>query len=351
MIVSACAASGRMSAAPASSEPSAPCSQVRMLMPSLRPLFRLRPEMPRDLGAGGFPDAIVTADIAKRRIESVDPVRHAGKIGMDRDRHHAAGLGALAIEHVELAADHLLEFGRRAMRPLEHRLVVDLLAVGHGNQPLAAVERHQRGLVVMHPIGHVFAAIGGEQIDRVPGLLQAGAEPADRTLPRSFLDGRERAMDDASLFVGRHLVEPARVGLVVAHPLPAKLVAFLDDRRMLHAQIAVERHRGADAVTLQHLHQAENADAVAVVADRPGRHIGDRRAGSPGRGRHFLLQREELDVGDDPERDMGAVGPAQPGPADDGRIGKRAVGGGLHLRNRSLSSPSSPLAPQRLRDA
>ena len=99
---------------------------------------------------------------------------------------------------------------------------------------------------------------------------------------------------------------------------------------MVRAQIAVERHRAADAVALQHLHEAEHADPVAVVARAPGRDVGRRRAGTAGAGRHLLHQREELDVGDHPERDLGAVRPAQPRAVDDRRIGKRTVGRGLH---------------------
>src|SRR2546430_3286912 len=78
-------------------------------------LYRsLRDVMPCDFAAGGKPHALVPADVVERRIESADAVRHAGQIRMDGNRHHASGFRTLAIKHVELPADHVLELRRGA---------------------------------------------------------------------------------------------------------------------------------------------------------------------------------------------------------------------------------------------
>src|SRR5262249_60297125 len=58
--------------------------------------------------------------------------------------------------------------------------------------------------------------------------------------------------------------------------------------------------------------------------------VGPRGAGPTGPRRHLLHQREELDIGDDPERDMGVARPTQPRPTHDRRIGKWAVRRWLH---------------------
>src|SRR4029077_17713194 len=107
-------------------------------------------------------------------------------------------------------------------------------------------------------------------VERVPGLLQAGAEPAARPRAGRLFDGRERILDDARLFARRRRVEAARIAFAMAHPFPAPFVAFLDDGGVLGAKRAVERDGGAHAVSFEHLHQAEYADPVAVVARRPG---------------------------------------------------------------------------------
>jgi hypothetical protein len=77
------------------------------------------------------------ADVLERRVERADAVRHAADVGMQRDRHHAAGCLALAIEHVEGAADHALELVGRDEHALVGRLVVALLRIGHGENASA----------------------------------------------------------------------------------------------------------------------------------------------------------------------------------------------------------------------
>src|SRR5262245_3312998 len=208
------------------SAPSA-CLRIRpMAISTPLWLVGLRAIMPRDLRAGRLPHARVPADIGERGTKGIDAMRHAGEIGVERDRHNAPAFRALAIEHVELPADHLAEFVGGSVRALEHRLVVDLVAVRHGNEAPPAIEAHDIGLVVIGPIADVFAALRSQEIERAPGLLQARAEPSCRPHTGRLGDGRERALDDAGLFARRRLVEPARVALATAHPLPAARLAL-----------------------------------------------------------------------------------------------------------------------------
>jgi len=44
---------------------------------------------------------------------------------------------------------------------------------------------------------------------------------------------------------------------------------------VLGAQVAVERDGGADAVAVEHIHDPEHADTIAVVALGPHHHVGN----------------------------------------------------------------------------
>jgi putative transposase len=67
-----------------------------------------------NLAAGCAPHALVAQDIGECRVECADAVRHADDEWMQANRHDATGVCALAIESVELAADHAFELIRRA---------------------------------------------------------------------------------------------------------------------------------------------------------------------------------------------------------------------------------------------
>ena len=57
-------------------------------------------------------------------------------------------------------------------------------------------------------------------------------------------------------------------GIEAAHP-GLKDLKLTDDLAVLDAHIAIERHRGANAVAIERLHEPEYPDSVAVVARRP----------------------------------------------------------------------------------
>src|SRR6267378_1027018 len=298
-----------------------PAKRPAMLRSSLRVPSVLRflaHEVPRDLGAGRAPHAFAAENVFERRIERADPVRHAGEIGMQRDRHDAARFGAFFVEHVELAHDHLAEFFGRAVALLERGFVVDLRAVGHGHELPPALELHKVRLIVVHPVADVLAAFGGEKFERVPGFLQSRAEPADRSRAGRFRDRVERAADGAALLARPQLVQAPRVALVMPHELPFARLAFLDDLGMLRAQIAVQRRRAAHAVAVEHFHQAEDADPVPVIARGPRRHVGRLHARAARARGNAFREREELDVRDHPQRDARPTRPFEPRPAMDG---------------------------------
>src|SRR5262245_56946989 len=132
------------------------------------------------------------------------------------------------------------------------------------------------------------------------------------------------------------------------HPFPMSLLAFLDDFRMMDADVAVERDGGAHAVAIEDLHQSEYSDAVAIVAHRPDRNIGNFAGPQTARPR---LEREEFNIGNDPEGNVRAARPFETRSPDDRRIREGTVGTGFHdvIRLRpeltgSVPRPSAPLS-------
>src|SRR5262249_57527877 len=104
---------------------------------------------------------------------------------------------------------------------------VDGGAGGEGDGPSAAVEGQDVGLVVVGPVADVLAAFRRQEVEGVPGLLQARAQPADRPRTGSVGDGRQRAPNDRLFLARRRFVEAARVAFAVTHPLPAALSTLL----------------------------------------------------------------------------------------------------------------------------
>src|SRR5215475_3706012 len=132
------------------------------------------------------------------------------------------------------------------------------------------------------------------------------------------------------------------------HPFPMPLLAFLDDFRMMDADIAVERDGGAHAVAIEHFHQSEYSNAVTIVAHRPDRNIGN-LAGPESAGPR--LEREEFDIGNDPKGHVRAPRPFETRTPHDRRIREGTVGTGFHdvIRLRpeptgSVPRPSAPLS-------
>src|SRR5712691_2017374 len=160
-----------------------------------------RQEMLHDLPAGGAPDAGMRADVLKRRIESTNPMRLAGHEGMDRDSHHAGDCSALAVERVELTPQHRLEFRHGRLHLEIGRHIVGLNRIRQRHQGRVADVEYIR-LIIIDPVTDIADAGLGEVIERVPGLGQAGAEPADRALAGRRLDAVDRRPHRLALLRG-----------------------------------------------------------------------------------------------------------------------------------------------------
>src|SRR5262249_14883121 len=179
-----------------------------------------------------------------------------------------------------------------------------------------ASDVHQVGLVVIDPVSDVGSAGLDEVIECMPALLQARRQPAFWTPSGRRRDALAGAEHDAALFLGRHEMEVARVALVVPHELPAELDCVLDDLGIIVAHLTVEGSGPAHSMTCHHLHQTKDADTVAVVARRPVDDIGC-LTGPAG---YWLVQREGLNVWDNPEGNASAVRPGDRGATVDWNI-------------------------------
>src|SRR4029453_9791147 len=102
--------------------------------------------------------------------------------------------------------------------------------------------------------------------------------------------------------------------------LPFQPRAFLHDAGIVLSRLRVERDGAPHAVLLHYLDEPPDADAVAVVAARVIAHVGRAAADLPV---------EMLDIGNDPDRDLGAVRPGEWRMIDDGAIWKQRKRVGL----------------------
>src|SRR5690242_16955041 len=59
-----------------------------------------------DFAAGREPDLLARGDVLQRLREILGAVRMPDDEGMQADRHHPSGFGAVFVKHVELVADH-----------------------------------------------------------------------------------------------------------------------------------------------------------------------------------------------------------------------------------------------------
>src|SRR5262245_60972659 len=113
----------------------------------------------------------------------------------------------------------------------------------------------------------------------------------------------------------------------MAHQLPFQPRAFLHDAWIVLPRLAVERDGPAHAVLLLHLDEPPDADAVAIVAARVIAHVGRPAADLPV---------EMLDIGNDPDRHVGAIRPSERRRSTMARYGNSANGSGLFIRCYSL---------------
>jgi hypothetical protein len=84
-----------------------------------------------DLASSGEPHPSVAADVLERFVECANAIRLTGQVGVDHDGHDPPRFFSFFVQGVELTADHVLKFSRRAMIAFESLLVVDVVAVGY----------------------------------------------------------------------------------------------------------------------------------------------------------------------------------------------------------------------------
>src|SRR5687768_9505119 len=102
------------------------------------------------------------------------------------------------------------------------------------------------------------------------------------------------------------------------YQFPAALLHRVDDTAALDQDHAVARAGRCDANRVEHVHQAPDADALAVFAPSPVgsvEHVTGQRVGDGGRatGKQWLLLAEPewfpvFDVDGEDQRDMGTAG-------------------------------------------
>src|SRR5215831_10402198 len=93
-----------------------------------------------NLGAGGAPHALMATDVFERGVERPDAMGYAADIGVQRNRKYAAGIAALAIQHIKSTADHVAELARRRAHAFIGGFVVGLLRIRHPDQAAAVIE-------------------------------------------------------------------------------------------------------------------------------------------------------------------------------------------------------------------
>jgi hypothetical protein len=227
---------------------------------------------------------------------------------MQRNCHHARGRLRFLIQHVEGLADAPVKIVDADRGHIEQRHVIELDGIGNAVEPVVHAIRQ----VVIHPIADVLDVVLAQQIERVPGLGETGAEPATHRLAVAG-DDRAGLGNDGCLLCLAHAREQHGVGQPVTHEFPAQPHAFVHDARIETADLAIERDRAAHAMPAQHIHDAPDADAIAVVAAGVVANI--RCSGAK-------LDMKVLDIRNDPDRDPCAARPCKRWMIDDGPIGK-----------------------------
>src|SRR3954451_19952655 len=216
-----------------------------------------------DLAAGRKPHPLVLLHVGYGALQISDAQRLTGDHGMQRHPHHARVLAAIGVEDVELV-DHRAQvlLAGIAFADIE-RDVVDLVAVGD-RKYLSRLHFHRVWLIVVVPVAAIDHSLLGEDVERVVGLDQSGAEPAARPLAGRLLDRLQDAADGVALLFGIEAGEVRRVGGAVAHKLPAALLHFLDRLGMDFADLRVQGDGGFDAGVVEYVGHAPQPDAHPV---------------------------------------------------------------------------------------
>ena len=238
---------------------------------------------------------------------------------MHRQRHHARILRALGVEPIELVLAALEPLRGGVMLDDHHGDVVELERIRHGDDRSRG-GADLVGLVVVHPVGDVLDPLGGQMIQRLPGLGEAGAEPAPGRFPGELpqhLDG----LADGRALIGEEV--QGALDHAVGHELPARVQHRARHRLVGLDDVRVDGGGGADLPLGERLQQPPEAHAHSVVVPGPVGHV-RHRGHALRRGevlpRHRFLDVPLLDVHDGPHRDAGAAGQLPRAAVGDGRV-------------------------------
>src|SRR5215831_10097677 len=195
-----------------------------------------------DLAPRREPYALVLFHVRDGALEIFDAQGLARYHGMQRHAHHARLLAAIGIKRVELV-DHRPEIllARVTLADIQ-RNVVDLVAVRNPKH-LSRFYLHRVGLVVVVPVATINHALRGENVERVVGLDQSGAEPSARPFAGCLLDCFQNDPDGFALGLRIEACQVRGVRGAVAHELPTALFHFLDGLGVNVADLRIQCHR------------------------------------------------------------------------------------------------------------
>ena len=132
---------------------------------------------------------------------------------------------------------------------------------------LAAGHLHSVGLVIVGPVAEVAHALGGEKAGGAGRFRVAGAHPAGGTAAGGVLQCGQGTPDVVALLLFGHLAgDETGGGLAVANEFPAAVLALLDEEGVVGGDGGVHGDCGRDAEPIEQVHDAEDSDAVAVLA-------------------------------------------------------------------------------------
>src|SRR5215510_11225737 len=193
-----------------------------------------------DLTPGGEPHALALLHVSDCALQVFDAQGLADDHRMQRNAHDPRLLAAVGVQRIELI-DHRAQILLAGVALAEEeRDVVDLVAVGN-REHFSRFDLHLIGLVVVVPVAAILHAFFGENVERVVGLYQPGAEPAARPLPGRLLDRLQDRANGLALLLRGKAGERVRVGETVAHELPAALLHFLDRLGEDFANLRIQR--------------------------------------------------------------------------------------------------------------
>ena len=234
-------------------------------------------EVLRYLAGSGLPHVVVAHQVLEHRRKPVGPVRHAHQVGMQRHAHHPSTgiVVGFTPQHVELGSRH----GHEVVGVVvlgEHRHVVQLHRVRHRHEALTTAGRQRDGLIVVEPVSVVDQPRFGHEVRCERCVRHRRTEHAAQLLTGMAAQCLD-ALDVEGPLGG--LVDRGDVAGVVdavGHDFPPALDHGCADFGVVVEHSQIRRSGSDNAVAVEHLNHAPEADPVAVVAIPIPLHVGVR---------------------------------------------------------------------------